>query len=554
MSNIATKLTYLNGTKQAIKQTINEDFEVIDNNTTFREYADEISSNNAKYKDLIPKETKNATNTLDISNSSGLDKALVTQYGNTYQEEEPTPDTPQEIVNISGKSTLKDVRKNLFDGVLELGNFNTNTGEKVQNNNYIINTNPIPVEELTNYKISSNGTGIGVYIFEYKEDLTYNLSSRKTINADSYLTTNSGTKYINFRTIDVNTNLQEKIQVEKSSTASTYEAYKEQSFGLDLKSKNLFDKNNASIFQGYLDNNSVISRSDAATTIYIPCKPNTTYTVQKTIGTNNRFCVFTTTDVPVGGNSALNYVGTRVGADNNTNYTITTPSQANYLCAFVGVETTTPTISEIIASIQIEENPTPTEYEPYYNINLCEIDNYKDRIYPLNGKWYLEKKIGKVVLNGTQTLFKVTTGTTGYYRFNVDIGENIFTTDSTTTVAPIYCNRLVGVTRGNTYNRIEGIAPTTTSYSYNTFDLYIEAISQMTVEQANTWFSNNPTIVYYPYKQPTTEEITENNYPTLYNQLNNIKLYEGVNHLTFTNESGLDVEFDIEYYKDWKLD
>ena len=77
---------YLNGTKQAIKQAINEDFEVIDNNTTFREYADKISSNNAKYKNLIPKETKNATNTLDISNSSGLDKALVTQYGNTYQE------------------------------------------------------------------------------------------------------------------------------------------------------------------------------------------------------------------------------------------------------------------------------------------------------------------------------------------------------------------------------------------------------------------------------------------------------------------------------------
>lgn len=86
MGTISEKLVYLNGTKQAIKQAINEDFEVIDNNTTFREYADKISSNNAKYKDLIPKETKNATNTLDISNSSGLDKALVTQYGNTYQE------------------------------------------------------------------------------------------------------------------------------------------------------------------------------------------------------------------------------------------------------------------------------------------------------------------------------------------------------------------------------------------------------------------------------------------------------------------------------------
>ena len=102
----ANKLTYLNDTKQAIKQAINEDFEVIYNNTTFREYADEISSNNAKYKDLIPKETKNATNTLDISNSAGLDKVLVTLYGNTYQEGEPTPDYPQEIQVVTGDNTI----------------------------------------------------------------------------------------------------------------------------------------------------------------------------------------------------------------------------------------------------------------------------------------------------------------------------------------------------------------------------------------------------------------------------------------------------------------
>ena len=167
---------------------------------------------------------------------------------------------------------------------------------------------------------------------------------------------------------------------------------------------------------------------------------------------------------------------------------------------------------------QVELGETATDYQPYqsqsYTINLgstelCKIGDYQDRIYQDEGTWYIEKQIGKVVLDGTQSLSRTDTGTTGYYRFNVGIGENIFTTDNSSVIAPIYCNRLRGVARTNTWSRIEGIAPTTTNYSYRSFNLYIEAISQMTIEQANTWFSNNNIIVYYPYKQPITTEITD---------------------------------------------
>lgn len=664
----ANKLTYLNGTKQAIKQAINEDFEVIDNNTTFREYAEEISSNNAKYKDLIPKETKNATNTLDISNSSGLDKALVTQYGNTYQEtnanvfdgtlaqttytgtgavvennptrfnfingytytinikftsnnvstinqnrilgcrtykdigytgrgviissdnlssgtgsitftaEEnynrfnfinyadfqsgtititdfeiitntPTPDYPQEIVNISGKSTLKDVGKNLFDGVLEIGNFNTNTGEKIANNDYIINTNPIPVEELTNYKISSNGTGIRMYVFEYKEDMTYNLSTRKTVNADSYLTTNSGTKYINFRTIDANTNLQEKIQVEKGSTVSTYEAYKEQSYDLDLKSKNLFDKNNANTINLYINNStSKLVRTDEGTgCFYIPCEANTTYTVSKTeLFGNDRFCVFDTARVPTAGDTVLSFVGSRSGVDTHTSYTITTTATATYLGVFVKAGTNpNKTLQEIAKTIQVEKNPTATEYEPFYDINLCKIGDYKDRIYPLNGKWYLEKKISKVVLNGSENWYKLNLT----FRIDTDLFSDILSAELDNMAISnyfIYWKNTGGISTQLPNNNF-GLTATKLIFNIRYNDI-------ADVENFKTWLSTHNTEIYYVLETPTTTEITESNYPTLYNQLNNIKLFEGVNHITMTNESGLDVEFDIEYYKDWKLD
>lgn len=540
MGTISEKLVYLNGTKQAIKQAINEDFEVIDNNTTFREYADEISSNNAKYKDLIPKETTNATNTLDISNSSGLDKALVTQYGNTYQEGEPTPDTPQEIVNISGKSTLKDVGKNLFDGVLELGNFNTNTGEKVPNSNYIINTNPIPVEELTNYKISSNGTGIGVYIFEYKEDLTYNLSSRKTINADSYLTTNSETKYINFRTIDANTNLQEKIQVEKGTASSEYDPYKEQSFDLDLKSKNLFDKDNVIVGKVYNSNGELVNSGQW--------------------NTNNDFEKVNENKVSISCKTTGTVNSLLIEFDKNKNFI--QRQQVNYSSSSLTLNTNTKYIRYCYQNtlgmydIQIEENSTPTEYEPYYNINLCEIGDYKDRIYPLNGKWYLDKFSEKVTIDGTNIAVtnRRETNTSGNYTFTFLFSKKAKRVDGTTTQGG-YCDKLVSKPRNNIYGRTQGFGYGATNNDYwGDIVIFRTDWATKTITDVNTDLKSNPIELEYLLDSAETIEITESNYPTLYNQLNNIKLFEGVNHITMTNESGLDVEFDITYYKDWKLD
>ena len=86
------------------------------------------------------------------------------------------------------------------------------------------------------------------------------------------------------------------------------------------------------------------------------------------------------------------------------------------------------------------------------------------------------------------------------------------------------------------------------------FAILKSRLSTPNTEGFKAWLGTHNTIAYYVLATPTTEEITENNYPTLYNQLNNIKLFEGVNHITMTNERGLDVEFDITYYKDWKLD
>lgn len=118
--------------------------------------------------------------------------------------------------------------KNLFDGQWELGIYNGNTGAKVGNSNTMRCVNYIPVEEQTNYVFTCENTSITKFlVYEYKSDYTYNLASNKGADVGQTYTTESGTKYLTFRPYSTTTDLTLKAQIEKSSTPTTYEAYKE---------------------------------------------------------------------------------------------------------------------------------------------------------------------------------------------------------------------------------------------------------------------------------------------------------------------------------------
>jgi hypothetical protein len=129
--------------------------------------------------------------------------------------------------------------------------------------------------------------------------------------------------------------------------------------------KNLFDVNNAKIIQAYLqieaDGAGTLAKSDACVSVYIPCKPNTTYTVSKI--SSQRFGVCFTSSIPeVGGNfSNGSWYGTATKA------TRTTPSDAAYIVVWVynSLIDTDITADKILASLQIEVGETATAYEPY---------------------------------------------------------------------------------------------------------------------------------------------------------------------------------------------
>ena len=107
--SVATKLEYLNDTKQLLKENINN----LGGNLTnepFRQYASVLEG----IYESLPKVS-------GIGSSLSLSPTMVGKIklneiqGNTLQENTPTPDTPVEIQSVTGLQNVSITDKNLFD-------------------------------------------------------------------------------------------------------------------------------------------------------------------------------------------------------------------------------------------------------------------------------------------------------------------------------------------------------------------------------------------------------------------------------------------------------
>ncbi len=184
----------------------------------------------------------------------------------------------------------------------------------------------------------------------------------------------------------------------------------EHTLGVKVSGRNLFDKDNANIIIGYPDAENVINGASSTRSVYIPCVPNATYTVSKTL--TARFAVAFTDDIPSIGVAVTGRV------QNNTASSITTTSGINsrYIVVWlyhVDLDTTTIKINEVLTTLQIELGSTATSYTPYitdfsgvtlkrYGKNLLPYPYKNTNIdYTFNGINYKVKSDGTVVLNGT---------------------------------------------------------------------------------------------------------------------------------------------------------
>lgn len=179
-------------------------------------------------------------------------------------------------------------------------------------------------------------------------------------------------------------------------------------------------------------------------------------------------------------------------------YTFTTSAGTNQIKVVIRFSGNGTITSSDVRNIQIETGSTVSSCEPYGE-----------------GVFYLTKNIGKVVLNGSES-----------YTLNKDKAYVI------QLLSPTISDMLNNTPNVKiNYFRYENGDPTdSTNYSY--FWIYekrlvIDIVKSIASTSAGfkTWLSTHNTIVYYALATPTTTEITEEDYPTLYSQLKAIQDY-----------------------------
>jgi len=211
-----------------------------------------------------------------------------------------------------------------------------------------------------------------------------------------------------------------------------------QSYEINL-GKNLFDKDNSNISHFY-PTSSGFSQSSAAVVIVIPVESGQSYTVSST----NRSIIDSSASIAytdkIITSTSDTYINRSVWGSSNDSISTTAPNNAKYMYLYVAWTTDDTTISNILATIQIEKGSTATTFAPYFTpIELCKIGTYQDYIYKDNGDWYIHKETKKIDMssiadwggNGNGQFYKV--GFVGAYGIKNDVLlSNIFTYSNTT--------------------------------------------------------------------------------------------------------------------------
>lgn len=470
--------------------------------------------------------SENGTVQFDLQLEAGSTATAFEPYvGGTAS---PNPDYPQDVKVVTGEQTVKVTGKNLFDinnrngipGYFDGSQAVSTIMIGTAGRNRIIY---IPCEPSTTYSFSfadltdMNSPQVGTTTETPDSGVTVNRLgniSSSTLKLEGS-TTPSDAKYIVVRfqtknsSVDLSTALENclsKFQIEQSQTATDYEAYQSQEYELNLF-ENLYDKDSA-------------FRIDDDIRLDISVQPNTTY-------------IFKTGKAWTG---AFLY-------DSNDTQTRTVGHDAS---GTHSVEFTT-AANEVKARLTFYGGPS-FDIETYdfshiffyvkNSIELCKIGNYQDYIYKSGGNWYKHEEVEKITLDGTENYDSILanpTSTDYYYvasnYFNSYPGHNGYST--------LMSDRFQNY--GNWF--IYSTSVTKEVFCFTTsgdlrlrFMIKKSRLSEMSTSAVKTWFSNNPTNIYYVRSSATDTQITDADLIAQLEALANANSYVGVTHMAVTSD------------------
>lgn len=220
---------------------------------------------NATQKSYLSTYTGNTSMYLRVTSGYTLNNLIVypmlvegteiTEYEPYW--ESPSVDYPSPITNIINTINYKTTGKNIFDGEMELGSINWQNGEFEDNTNCIRSKNYIDVT-AGEYYAFSNSRNYTHNVYCYNKNKQF-ISAESVANNTSYKIP-VNIKYIRFRTTqgNVENNLDTDFQIEKGSTVTSFELYKEKTTTITLpQGVKLCGKDN---FQDSIDSNGVITK------------------------------------------------------------------------------------------------------------------------------------------------------------------------------------------------------------------------------------------------------------------------------------------------------
>lgn len=496
--------------------------------------------------------------------------------GNTSQNGTPTPTSPIEVKNVTGEQVVRVCGKNLFDNILTSRTINGLTIQVAEDKTITINgtISATTTLDLTDAFTLPSGT----YIFSTSKSGTINnscylIAINTSTNAEIFslnlyiasqktLTLNEDTE-VKFRlyssTDRTFTNLKISPMLAKGITASTYEKYQGKDYEINLGNIEL---NKLGNYQDYIRKgtgknlidldkfekgriNNTTGQIEYASNVTSMVVSGQTITFEVSQAWNSGIASdFISVEQ---GDYTLSYYHDReisiyvdtydenknkisrpVAYTRNEAFSTKTFTIDNNSIKYIRVhfEVNTATTYNV-TDLMLEKGTTATYYEPY---------GYKD-------KWYIEKNVGKVVLNGTENWLLNSNYTNNVFYITID---NINKTSNVKTILSNYYNGVKNqglADFGNNYN----YSICSRGYNDAYYHLYISNDSISSVADFKTWLQTNNTRVYYAFANPTYTLIEDEN---LLNQLevaSHAQTQEGITNILVSGNlpATLEIERDL---------
>lgn len=461
----------------------------------------------------------------DMQIEEGITETSFEKYGAS-----PSPDYPSEIISIPSVENLFD-KDSVELGKVWNGSINTKRAygyiEAIQGQEYTVSTKNTN-SDLKIYIIESTSIGaIETPIVQnaLKSTLTFTpKTTTKYIVVQFSTTTNDMIQTIVDNAL---------VKIEKGTIAHPYVPFGNY-LRIDNVGKNLFDKDNA-IKGFYYDALGGLSPSENWYYENIRVKPNTSYSISGNT-TNNTSAFF----VELNKNLELVKI---IGNYYNT-HNFTTSNETYY----VGVSIPWYGDSDgrnNINTFQVEKG-SATEYEPYRNkviyVNmqdkkLCsnKDETIKDKliIYD-NGKTEINKKIGEVILDGSESGWERGTSTSGNYYYQLNM-ENIKPAINNTSICNIKCSHFESKSANDIWAGIKGISVRVniSGFRFCYVNDKTDTLEKWKAYLQEQYYAGNPVKIQYELAEPETIDLG----------ITDFNLLEGNSELTCEDESNMQLDY-----------